>query len=80
MAHNLRQYRKALHPGTKVMAMVKAFSYGSGSYEIANFLQFHKIDFLGVAYADEGLELRKAGIHTPIMVLNPEDSSWGNNF
>ncbi len=80
MAHNLRQYRQALHPGTRVMAMVKAFSYGSGSYEIANFLQFHKIDYLGVAYADEGLDLRKAGIHTPIMILNPEDSSWETIF
>jgi alanine racemase len=54
------------------MAMVKAFSYGVGSFEIANVLQFHRIDYLAVAYADEGVELRKAGIITPIMVMNPE--------
>ena len=55
--------------------MVKAFSYGSGSYEIANVLQFHRVDYLAVAYADEGVELRKAGIHLPIMVMSPEKQS-----
>jgi len=58
------------------MGMVKAFSYGSGSYEIANVLQFHQVDYLTVAYADEGVELRKAGIKLPIMVMNPEDESF----
>ena len=57
------------------MAMVKAFSYGSGSFEIANVLQFQHIDYLAVAYADEGVELRKAGITTPIMVMSPEEES-----
>jgi Alr-MurF fusion protein len=57
------------------MAMVKAFSYGSGSFEIANVLQFHRVDYLAVAYADEGVELRKAGIHLPIMVMSPEEQS-----
>jgi alanine racemase len=76
MAYNLRQYRQLLQPGTKVMAMVKAFAYGSGSYEIANLLQFHQVDYLGVAYADEGVALRKAGISMPIMVMNAEDSSF----
>ncbi len=76
MAHNLRQYRQVIQPGTKVMAMVKAFAYGSGSYEIANLLQFHQVDYLGVAYADEGVALRKAGIGMPIMVMNAEDSSF----
>ncbi|HMH20232.1 MAG TPA: alanine racemase [Puia sp.] len=76
MAHNLRQYRQLLQPGTRVMAMVKAFAYGSGSYEIANLLQFHRADYLGVAYADEGVVLRKAGIGMPIMVMNAEDSSF----
>ena len=47
------------------MAMVKAFSYGSGSYQIASVLEFHKVDYLAVAYADEGVELRKAGITYP---------------
>jgi alanine racemase len=56
--------------------MVKAFSYGSGSYEIANMLQFHKIDYLAVAYVDEGVELRKAGITLPIMVMNVEESTF----
>jgi alanine racemase len=55
--------------------MVKAFSYGSGSYEIANLLQFHHVDYLAVAYADEGVELRKAGISMPIMVMNPDEES-----
>jgi Alr-MurF fusion protein len=58
------------------MAMVKAFSYGSGSFEIANLLQFHKIDYLAVAYADEGVELRKAGIALPIMVMNAEEATF----
>lgn len=76
IVHNLKQYQQLLQPSTKIMAIVKAFSYGSGSYEIANILQFHKVDYLGVAYADEGVELRKAGISLPIMVMNPEESSY----
>jgi len=76
MANNLREYRGLLQPGTRVMAMVKAFGYGSGSFEIANLLEFHGIDYLGVAYADEGVVLRKAGIRVPIMVMNTEVSSY----
>ena len=76
MAQNIRAYRQRLQPGTRVMAMVKAFAYGSGSYEIANLLQFHGVDYLGVAYADEGVVLRKAGIRMPIMVMNTENSSF----
>ncbi len=76
LVHNLKQYQKLLSPATKVMAMVKAFAYGSGSYEIANSLQFNKVDFLSVAYADEGVELRKAGITIPIMVMNTDQSSF----
>ena len=72
IAHNLKTYQQQLKPGVKIMAMVKAFSYGSGSFEIANLLQFHKVDYLAVAYADEGVELRKAGIRLPIMVMNAE--------
>ena len=75
MVHNLNYYRSLLKPGVKVMVMVKAFSYGSGSYEIANLLQYHRADYLAVAYADEGVELRKAGIHLPIMVMSPEEHS-----
>jgi alanine racemase len=59
------------------MAMVKAFAYGSGGAEIASVLQFHNVDYLGVAYADEGVELRKAGITLPVMVLNVDESSFG---
>ena len=76
MADNLRQFRQLLAPGTRTMAMVKAFGYGSGSFEIANLLQFHGIDWLGVAYADEGVVLRKGGIRVPIMVMNTENSSF----
>ncbi len=76
LVHNLNTYRAALKPETKIMCMVKAFSYGSGSYEIANVLQFHRVNYLGVAFADEGLELRKAGITLPIMVMNPDESSF----
>lgn len=74
LVHNLNYYRSMLPAETAVMAMVKAFSYGSGSFEIANVLQFHGVDYLAVAYADEGVELRKAGIHMPIMIMNPEES------
>jgi Alr-MurF fusion protein len=76
IAHNLTYYRSLLKPSTKIMAMVKAFSYGSGSFEIANMLQFHRADYLAVAYPDEGVELRNAGISLPIMVMNPEPGSY----
>jgi len=75
LIHNLNYFRSGLRPGTKTMAMVKAFSYGSGSFEIANVLQYHRVDYLAVAYADEGVELRKAGIHLPVMVMSPEEQS-----
>ena len=76
LQHNLKAYQKHLNPQTKTMAMVKAFSYGSGSVEIAKILQFNKVDYLGVAYTDEGVELRKAGISLPIMVLNIDSESF----
>ncbi len=76
LLQNLSSYKALLKPGTKVMAMVKAFSYGSGSFEIANALQFHKIDYLAVAYTDEGIDLRKGGIRLPIMVMNADSSSF----
>jgi Alr-MurF fusion protein len=75
LVHNLNYYRSKLKPGVGIMAMVKAFSYGSGSFEIANVLQFNHIDYLAVAYADEGVELRKAGITIPIIVMSPEEES-----
>ena len=76
LTHNLKIYQSLLKPETKIMAMVKAFSYGSGSFEIANTLQFNRVDYLAVAYADEGIELRKNGITLPIMVMNPELRSF----
>lgn len=76
LEHNLNYYRTLLKPETKIMAMVKAFSYGIGSFEVANALQYHRIDYLAVAYADEGVELRKAGITVPIMVMNPDEESF----
>ncbi|MFY8003702.1 MAG: alanine racemase, partial [Chitinophagaceae bacterium] len=76
MVHNLNLFKKQLLPSTKLMAMVKAFSYGSGTLEVAQLLQFHKVDYLAVAYADEGIALRKGGIHLPIMVMNAENSAF----
>ncbi len=73
---NLNFFRSKLKSETKIMAMVKAFSYGSGSFEIANILQFHRVDYLAVAYADEGVELRNAGIRLPVMVMNPEEYAF----
>lgn len=74
--HNLKFFNSKLNSGTKIMVMVKAFAYGSGIYEIAKLLEFHRVDYLGVAYADEGILLRKMGIKTPIMVLNSEKRSF----
>ncbi|MFD1256520.1 bifunctional UDP-N-acetylmuramoyl-tripeptide:D-alanyl-D-alanine ligase/alanine racemase [Mucilaginibacter terrae] len=73
---NLNFYKSKLQPGVKLMAMVKAFSYGSGTFEVANILQYNKVDYLAVAYIDEGVALRQAGIMLPIMVLNPEPSAF----
>lgn len=69
---NYNYYRSKLKKETKMMVMVKAFAYGSGNFEISNALEFHHADYLTVAYADEGIELRKKGINLPIMVMAPE--------
>ncbi len=74
--HNLNQYRRILKKGVKVMAMVKASGYGSGSAEIANVLQYYKTDYLAVAYADEGVDLRKANIRLPVMVMNVDEEAF----
>lgn len=76
--HNLNVFRKQLRPGVKTMVMVKAMAYGSGYSELARALQFHRVDYLGVAYSDEGIVLRKSGIDTPIMVMNPESDGYRN--
>lgn len=72
---NLRYFSDRLSTGTGLIAVIKAAGYGSGSIELAKFLEFSKVSFLAVAFADEGVELRKAGIRLPIMVLNPESGS-----
>lgn len=72
MIHNLNFFRSQLKPQTKIMIMAKAFSYGSGSYEVANAMAFHHSDYITVAYADEGVSLRQSGIELPIMVVNAE--------
>ena len=77
VVHNLNYFKAGLKPSTKIMVMVKAFAYGSGSTEIANLLQYHKVDYLGVAYADEGIDLRRNNITLPIMVMNPSEESFG---
>jgi alanine racemase len=76
LVHNLNYFKALLKPNVRVMAMVKAFSYGSGSFEIATLLQFHRVNYLGVAFADEGVALREAGIRVPIVVLNPAFGSY----
>ena len=76
MLHNLNYYRSTLQPGVKLMAMVKAFSYGSGTFELANMLQYNKVDHLAVAYIDEGVSLRQTGIEMPIAVMNAEPSAF----
>lgn len=76
ISHNLNFFKSKLKPKTKMMVMVKAFSYGNGGFEIANLLEHHKVDYLGVAFADEGISLKNAGITVPIMVLNPETTSF----
>lgn len=76
ISNNLMLYRSLIPKNVKLMAMVKAFSYGSGSFEVANLLQFSKVDYLTVAFADEGVELRTAGIALPIMVLSPDRDTF----
>jgi alanine racemase len=78
MVHNLNHFRSLLKEDVKTMVMVKALSYGSGNIEIAKLLQYHQVDYLAVAFIDEGIELRKAGVHLPIMVLNPDPSGFGS--
>lgn len=76
LTHNLNYYREKVGPDTRIMVMVKAFAYGSGSAEVAQLLQFHRADYLAVAYADEGVALRQNGITLPIMVMNPAEETF----
>jgi Alr-MurF fusion protein len=77
ISHNLNEFRRFLNPGTRIMAMVKAFAYGAGPSEIAGLLEYQKISYLGVACADEGVELRNGGITLPVMVMNPDPAAYG---
>ena len=76
LVSNYKIIKSVVGPKVKMMAMVKAFGYGTGSVEIARILQFHHIDYLSVAYADEGVALRQAGIHVPIMVMNVDETTF----
>ncbi len=80
VVHNFNYYRSKLKPETKMVCMVKAFAYGAGSYELAKTLQEHRCNYLAVAVADEGAALRKEGISIPIIVMNPEFSSFNVLF
>lgn len=75
ISHNLNEIRNHLNPGTRIMAMVKAFAYGAGSAEIAALLEYHRVSYLAVAYTDEGVELRNAGVTLPVMVMNSDPAS-----
>ena len=77
---NLNYYRSFMRPETKMVCMVKASAYGAGAVEIAKTLQDHQVDYLAVAVADEGVELRRAGITANIMIMNPEMSSFHTLF
>jgi Alr-MurF fusion protein len=76
LIHNLNYYKNKLNASTKIMVMIKAFGYGNGGVELAKILEYQKVDYLGVAFADEGIILKNNGIKTPIMVLNPEATSY----
>ena len=76
LKHNLNYYRALLRPQTKMIAMVKANCYGSGSYQIANMLQNNGVDYLCVAFAEEGIALRRANIRMPIMVMNYDGRNY----
>jgi alanine racemase len=75
IAHNLNEFRRHINPGTRVMAMVKAFAYGAGPAEISALLEYHRVSYLAVAYVDEGIELRNSGVTLPVMVMNPDPSA-----
>ena len=76
MIHNLNYFRAKLRPGVKLVAMVKAASYGAGDFEVAQMLQHQGVDYLAVAFADEGVLLRERGITMPIVVLNADADSF----
>lgn len=80
LTDNLNFYRNKLKPETKMVCMVKASAYGAGSFEIAKTLEDHRVDYLAVAVADEGADLRKAGIGSSIIIMNPEVTAFKTMF
>lgn len=80
VVNNLNHFRSLLRPETKMVCMIKADAYGAGAIEVAKTLQEHRVDYLAVATADEGAELRRAGITQNIIVMNPEMSSFKTLF
>ena len=76
MIHNLNYFRARLRPGVRLVAMVKAASYGAGDFEVAQMLQHQGVNYLAVAFADEGVLLRERGIRMPIVVLNADEGSF----
>ena len=76
ISHNLNEFRRHLNPGTRIMAMVKAFAYGAGPSEISALLEYHRVSYLAVAFVDEGVELRNSGVTLPVMVMNPDPSAY----
>ena len=76
LVRNFNYFKSLIDQKTRIMAVVKAFSYGSGSYEIAGILAYNLVDYLAVAFFDEGVSLRKAGISVPVMVMNPDPGSY----
>ena len=77
---NLNYYRNKLKSDTKMVCMVKASAYGAGSFEVAKTLEEHRVDYLAVAVADEGADLRKAGVVCPIIIMNPELTAFRTMF
>lgn len=76
LVHNLNYFRSLVDPGTRIMVMVKALSYGAGAHEIAGFLQHEQVDYLAVAFADEGIRLRNSGVELPVMVMNAQSGDY----
>ncbi|MDR0418689.1 MAG: bifunctional UDP-N-acetylmuramoyl-tripeptide:D-alanyl-D-alanine ligase/alanine racemase, partial [Prevotellaceae bacterium] len=76
LTDNLNSLRSKLKKNTKILVLIKAFAYGAGMSEVAHLLQHQRVDYLGVAFADEGVTLRQAGITMPILVLNPEPGTF----
>ena len=78
LRNNLHRFRQRLAPATRTLVMVKAAAYGGGGLEVARLLAAERVDYLGVAYTDEGVALRRGGIELPMLVLNPAPESYAD--